>query len=177
LLVVSFLFMTSKAKPEQVRLHVSHWGDEQNYYKWTNPSLLTNLAKSRSVRHYQRVLTRPRPIPVIQRFAHSILVGERDLSGILSPSFSAVLRFSTHSNLVGGSTGGSAGQAEVSNFAQTPGRTLAPIFSCIGSHNLSGLKGSDIMTKLCATFVPLSAAMAATVAVHAQDGGIQLLPD
>jgi hypothetical protein len=31
------------------------------------------------------------------------------------------------------------------------------------------------MTKLCATFVALSAAMAATVAVHAQDG--VLLPD
>ena len=33
------------------------------------------------------------------------------------------------------------------------------------------------MTKLCATFVALSAAMAATVSVHAQDGAIQLLPD
>jgi len=33
------------------------------------------------------------------------------------------------------------------------------------------------MTKLCATFVALSAAMAATVAVHAQDSAVQLLPD
>ena len=31
--------------------------------------------------------------------------------------------------------------------------------------------------KLCSTFVTLSAAMAATVAVHAQDAAIQLLPD
>jgi quercetin dioxygenase-like cupin family protein len=33
------------------------------------------------------------------------------------------------------------------------------------------------MKKLCGTFVALSAAMAAVVAVHAQDGAIQLLPD
>ncbi len=33
------------------------------------------------------------------------------------------------------------------------------------------------MKKLCATFIALSAAMAAVAAVHAQDGAIQLLPD
>jgi hypothetical protein len=33
------------------------------------------------------------------------------------------------------------------------------------------------MKKLCATFIALSAALAAVVTVHAQDGAIQLLPD
>jgi hypothetical protein len=33
------------------------------------------------------------------------------------------------------------------------------------------------MKTLCATFIALSAAMAAVVTVHAQDGAIQLLPD
>jgi quercetin dioxygenase-like cupin family protein len=33
------------------------------------------------------------------------------------------------------------------------------------------------MKKLCATFIALSAAMAAVVTVYAQDGAIQLLPD
>jgi quercetin dioxygenase-like cupin family protein len=33
------------------------------------------------------------------------------------------------------------------------------------------------MKKLCTTFIALSAAMAAVVTVHAQDGAIQLLPD